>query len=71
MNKIGVPDDSALRLPSDLEEAQVDPALGLTGYELPYTVLVSPKGEVVWKHQGLLEEAKLKEILAQHTGLSL
>jgi thiol:disulfide interchange protein/thiol-disulfide isomerase/thioredoxin len=71
MKKLGVPDDSALRLPADLEEAKVSPKLGLTGYELPYTVLVSPSGEVVWKHQGLLEEKELRGILAERTGLAL
>ena len=71
MKKIGVPDDSALRLPGDLEEAKVAPALGLTGDELPYTVLVSPSGEVVWKHEGLLKESEIRGLLSKHTGLEL
>jgi thiol:disulfide interchange protein DsbD len=56
----GLPERSLLRIPSD---AAVDPRLEFSG-SLPYTVLVSPAGEVVWKHPNKLEPEELKTTLA-------
>lgn len=66
--KIGVADGSALRLPSEFGDELVDPKLEFDGSGLPYTVLVSPKGEVVWKHKQALTEAELEAVLIEHTG---
>ena len=70
MDKIGVPGDSALRLPAEPEASHVDPRLGFTGEQLPYTVLVSPDGRIVWKHAALLEKAQLEAVLTEHTGMA-
>ncbi len=71
MQKIGAPADSALRLPAEPSEEQLDSRLGFTGEALPYTVLISPDGEVVWKHSALLEESQLKAVLTEHTGMAV
>jgi len=68
MKSAGVPENSALRMPADLEEATFSSELALTGDQLPYTVLVSPTGEVIWKHEGLLDEKSLLSLLSKHTG---
>ena len=68
MKSVGISDNSALRMPADLDEASFSSELGLTGDQLPYTVLVSPTGDVVWKHEGLLAEKSLLTLLAKHTG---
>ncbi|MEE2902103.1 MAG: cytochrome c biogenesis protein CcdA [Myxococcota bacterium] len=68
MKSAGVPENSALRMPADLEEATFSTDLALTGDQLPYTVLVSPTGEVIWKHEGLLDEKSLLSLLSKHTG---
>ncbi len=67
MKQIAVPDGSALRISDDYTEAEVDPKLEFGG-SLPYTVLVSPTGEIVWKHSAKLTEAELEAVLIEHTG---
>jgi thiol:disulfide interchange protein len=67
MQSIQVPTTSALRISDDYTEAEVDPKLAFDG-SLPYTVLISPQGEVVWKHSAKLTEAELETVLIEHTG---
>lgn len=67
MTELKVPNGRALRIPSEPEEGMVDPRLEFDG-NLPYTVLISPKGEVVWKHFGALKKSELQAVLTEHTG---
>ena len=32
---------------------------------LPYTVLISPTGEVLWKHQGAIDSLELKRMIVK------
>lgn len=68
MSRLGVPAEAALRIEADAEDA-VDPKLGWDT-NLPFTFLVSPRGEVVWRHEGALERAQLHSVLNQFAGLS-
>src|SRR5262249_55602828 len=70
MISIGVPPASALRLSALPDPATLDPRLGFTGSQLPFTALISPSGQVVWKYESQLDEAKLKAILTEHTGFA-
>ena len=70
MKSIGVPATSALRLPGEFENGEVDPKLDFSGDQLPYTVLVSPAGQIVWKHAELLDEATLRAVLTEHMGFA-
>ncbi len=67
MRDLRVPPRSALRVSSEYTDHEVDPRLDFDG-SLPYTVLISPAGEVVWKHKTKISEAQLKRILAEYTG---
>ena len=68
MDEVGVPDGSALRLPDTPGADLVDPKLGFDGSVLPYTVLISPEGEIVWKHRAALTEDQLRAVLVEHLG---
>jgi thiol:disulfide interchange protein DsbD len=68
MKKLRVPKDRALRLPSDIAPNQVDPKFEFDGSSLPLTVLVSPKGEIVWRHTAALEKSTLEAVLTEHLG---
>jgi thiol:disulfide interchange protein len=70
MSRLGVPTDDQLRIDSDAEDA-VDPKLEWESGELPFTFLVSPRGEVVWRHTGALKRDQLHSALNQFAGLSL
>ncbi len=67
MDKLAIPPERALRLPSEVTSREVDPRLGYEG-TLPFTVLVSPEGEVVWKRSGSVEQRTLQSVLIEHTG---
>jgi thiol:disulfide interchange protein DsbD len=54
-SELKIPSASSFRVKS---EASLDPKLGVSGM-LPHTVLISPRGEVVWKHTGALQEKDL------------
>ncbi|HTV23127.1 MAG TPA: thioredoxin family protein, partial [Polyangiaceae bacterium] len=69
MSRLGVPADAALRIEADVEDS-VDPKLEWDT-TLPFTFLVSPRGEVVWRHTGALKRDELHAVLNQHAGLSL
>ena len=69
MAKLGVPSDAALRIAAD-EEGTVDPKLEWDE-SLPFTFLVSPGGEIVWRHTGALKRDELRSALNQYAGLSL
>ncbi len=70
MRKVGVPDASAWRLPAEPTPEDVDPRLGFKGEQLPFTVLVSPEGKVVWTHESALDEAGLVAVLTEHMGFA-
>lgn len=61
MRSLGQPEDAALwRSPDGVEPlAQI----GFADEGLPYTALLSPSGEVLWRAQGAITEAQLKEAL--------
>jgi thiol:disulfide interchange protein DsbD len=67
MEKLKVPPNRALRLPEEFSEEEVDPRLGFGG-GVPYTVLISPEGEVVWKNAAKLSKTDLQAVLTEHTG---
>jgi cytochrome c biogenesis protein CcmG/thiol:disulfide interchange protein DsbE len=69
MASLGVPTDAALRIVAD-GEGSVDPKLEWDE-TLPFTFLVSPSGEIVWRHAGALNRAQLSGALSQFAGLSL
>jgi thiol:disulfide interchange protein DsbD len=69
MAKLGVPADAALRIVADTE-GSVDPKLEWDE-TLPFTFLVSPKGEIVWRHTGALNRDQLNLALNQYAGLSV
>lgn len=69
MSQLGVPADAALRIEAD-REGVVDPKLGWEDGTLPFTFLVSPRGEVVWRHTGALERDQLHSALNQFAGLT-
>lgn len=54
-----------------LLDTKEDLKRALNGLEVPYTVIVNPKGEIVYKHAGYVEgdefelEKKIQEILAE------
>ncbi|MCK6552702.1 redoxin domain-containing protein, partial [Myxococcota bacterium] len=62
MAELGVAADNALFVPPDATDA-VDARFGFDGATLPYTVLVSPTGDVVWKHRAVLSEPELDQKL--------
>jgi thiol:disulfide interchange protein DsbD len=70
MAGLGVPADAALRIAADASEGVVDPKLEWDE-SLPFTFLVSPRGEIVWRHTGALKRDELRSALNQHAGLSL
>jgi thiol:disulfide interchange protein len=70
MSQLGVPTEAALRIDADAEDA-VDPKLEWESGQLPFTFLVSPRGEVVWRHTGALKRDQLHSALNQFAGLSL
>jgi thiol-disulfide isomerase/thioredoxin len=70
MSQLGVPAEAALRIEADADDA-VSPKLEWDGDNLPFTFLVSPRGEVVWRHAGALQREQLLSALSQHAGLSL
>ncbi|HWO08697.1 MAG TPA: thioredoxin family protein, partial [Polyangiaceae bacterium] len=51
MAGLGVPPDAALRIAADSGEGAVDPKLEWDE-TLPFTFLVSPRGDIVWRHTG-------------------
>lgn len=51
--------------------AQFGPRLGFTGDRLPYTVLIAPSGEVVWRHSERLSQEALRAAIEAHTDLKL
>jgi thiol-disulfide isomerase/thioredoxin len=69
MSQLGVPAEAALRIVADADDA-VDPKLEWDT-TLPFTFLVSPRGEVVWRHTGALRRDQLHSALNQFAGLSL
>jgi thiol-disulfide isomerase/thioredoxin len=69
MSQLGVPAEAQLRIEADSENA-VDPKLEWDT-TLPFTFLVSPRGEVVWRHTGELQRDQLHSVLNQFAGLSL
>jgi thiol:disulfide interchange protein len=70
MASLGVPADAALRIVADGPEGSVDPKLEWDE-SLPFTFLVSPAGEIVWRHTGALNREQLSGALSQFAGLSL
>ena len=66
--KIGLPPTSALRLPGEPTDEQVDPVFQFTG-SLPLTVLISPEGKVVWRHKAKISEEALQAVLTKHSAL--
>ena len=64
---IDLPGSSAFRLPEEPESGQVDPKFQFSG-TLPLTVLVSPKGDIVWRHQAKITEDELKAVIVEHLG---
>jgi thiol:disulfide interchange protein len=71
MTRLGVPADAALRIEADSGETAVDPKLEWEDGSLPFTFLVSPGGEVVWRHTGALNREQLHSVLSRFAGLSL
>jgi thiol-disulfide isomerase/thioredoxin len=69
MAQLGVPSEAALRISADAEGA-VDPKLEWDE-SLPFTFLVSPGGEIVWRHTGALKRDELRSALNQYAGLSM
>ena len=69
MAGLGVPADAALRIAADASDV-VDPKLEWDE-SLPFTFLVSPRGEIVWRHTGALKRDELRSALNQHAGLSV
>jgi thiol-disulfide isomerase/thioredoxin len=69
MKQLGVPADGALRIAPDSEKPAVDPKLQWDE-SLPFTFLVSPKGEIAWRHTGALKREQLHSALNELTGLS-
>lgn len=69
MSQLGVPAEAALRIEADAEDA-VNPKLEWDT-TLPFTFLVSPRGEVVWRHTGALQRDQLHSVLNQFAGLPL
>jgi thiol:disulfide interchange protein/thiol-disulfide isomerase/thioredoxin len=67
MKQAGVPDRSALRIPFEYTNADVDERFGFSG-NLPFTALVSPEGRVAWSHHGSLNKEMLQRVLAEHLG---
>jgi len=70
MAQLGVPADAALRIAADSGDEAVDPKLEWDE-SLPFTFLVSPAGEIVWRHTGALEREQLHAALQRFAGLSL
>jgi thiol-disulfide isomerase/thioredoxin len=70
MSKLGVPPDAALRIAADAGEEVVDRKLEWDE-SLPFTFLVSPAGEIVWRHTGALNRDQLHAALQRFAGLSL
>jgi thiol-disulfide isomerase/thioredoxin len=71
MTRLGVPAEAALRIEADSGDTAVDPKLEWEDGSLPFTFLVSPGGEVVWRHTGALNREQLHSVLSRFAGLSL
>jgi thiol:disulfide interchange protein DsbD len=69
MAQLGVPAEAALRIAADAGD-RVDPKLEWDE-SLPFTFLVSPTGEIVWRHTGALKRDQLHAALTRFAGLSL
>lgn len=63
LKRLGLSPASALRLPADPSPEELDPSLEFSG-ALPYTILISPSGQVVWKHREKLTRKRLEGALA-------
>jgi len=63
MAQLGVPTEAALRVDSE-DPTAVDPKLSWDE-SLPFTFLVSPKGEIAWHHTGALTRDTLGAALEQ------
>jgi thiol:disulfide interchange protein DsbD len=61
IEQLGVPASSAFFITTD-GAPKIDPRFGFSS-SLPYTVLVSPDGDVVWRHVEKLSEVELKSEL--------
>ncbi len=70
MDKLKTPVNTALRIPDDAGAGMIDPKLKFDGSSVPYTVLVSPQGEVVWSQSAALHPEALEKLLKEKTGLS-
>ena len=68
MSSLGVPAEASLRVADDASD-EADPKLEWNG-TLPFTFLVSPKGEIAWRHTGALDREQLHSALNQFAGLS-
>ena len=64
MAGLGVPADAALLVKSEQSDSALSPKLGWDG-TFPFTFLVSPQGDVVWRHTGALSKEKLEGALRQ------
>lgn len=67
MEQVKVPAASSLLVLDDHAEEAIDPRI-YPSSGLPYSVLVSPQGEVVWSKGGALKESELRAVLLEHTG---
>ena len=61
---IALPQQSAFRLPGEPSDDDVGPEFEFTG-SLPLTVLISPDGEVVWRHKAKITEEELRSVIGQ------
>jgi peroxiredoxin len=62
--------ETGLTYPTGFQpEAEIWTALGLFG--MPSTVLITPGGEIVYAHTGILNQETLQNLIAEHLGVQV
>ena len=67
----GMPPRTLFYVSSDGQNTKALAAIGFDGDSIPYSALVSPKGDVKWQYKGELREQQLLSIIRSVTGLPI
>lgn len=68
LKKLGAPPGGAYLAPAEPPAGAIDPRFGFLGGQLPFSALVSPSGEVVWRKNASVTKEELRAVLIEHTG---
>lgn len=68
LKKLDAPMAQAYLAPAEPAPGAIDVRFGYEGGQLPFTALVSPSGEVVWRKNASVTKEELRAVLVEHTG---